>query len=60
MRKAPSRGRESSALTLSSNAALGPASCRIEPSGLLGVAGLGGIAWRVVTPPCDEDVMIGT
>lgn len=55
---APRRGNVSNALTLSNNAALGPASCREWLSNAL--PGSSGFVCRVVTPPCDDDVIIGT
>lgn len=58
---APTRGKLSSARTLSKSAALGPASCRGLAWSPLDrcvlVTGLTGCL--VVTPPCDEDVIIG-
>lgn len=53
VRSAPSLGRLSSARTLSRRAALGPA--ELGGTGLIGTASL-----RVVTPPCELLVMMGT
>ena len=62
VRSAPNRGNVSNARTLSNNAALGPSSRRPgapftpTPS----VLARPGAGCRVVTPPCELDVMIGT
>ena len=62
VRRAPNRGNVSNARTLSNRAALGPSSYRpgapFIPTGSV-LAGPGA-GCRVVTPPCELDVMIGT
>ena len=61
VRSAPNRGNVSSARTLSNSAALGPSPPRAGAPFTPTPSVLGpGAGCRVVTPPCELDVMIGT